>query len=107
MTSIPQCMYCSNGKIENETIICDKYKVVPSGIANGTDICTHHANNKKLLKLQNEYSELFNNDYFIFPENWFEIEDQDELKVKILKEAIKNKKLIINVEGGNTFLQKI
>lgn len=63
--------------------------------------------NEELLKLQNEYSELFNNDYFIFPENWFEIKDQDELKVKILKEAIKNKKLIINVEGGNTFLQKI
>lgn len=63
--------------------------------------------NEELLKLQNEYSELFNNDYFIFPENWFEIEDQDELKVKILKEAIKNKKLIINVEGGNIFLQKI
>lgn len=63
--------------------------------------------NEELLKLQNEYSELFNNNYFIFPENWFEIEDQDELKVKILKEAIKNKKLIINVEGGNTFLQKI
>lgn len=63
--------------------------------------------NEELLKLQNEYSELFNNDYFIFPENWFEIEDQDELKVKILKEAIKNKKLIIDVEGGNTFLQKL
>ena len=62
--------------------------------------------NEELLKLQSEYSELFNNDYFIFPENWFEIEDQDELKIKILKEAIKNKKLIIDVEGGNTFIQK-
>lgn len=63
--------------------------------------------NEELLKLQSEYSELFDDDYFIFPENWFEIEDQDELKIKILKEAIKNKKLIIDVEGGNTFLQKL
>lgn len=63
--------------------------------------------NEELLKLQSEYFELFNNDYFIFPENWFEIEDQDELKIKILKEAIKNKKLIIDVEGGNTFIQKV
>ena len=63
--------------------------------------------NEELLKLLSEYSELFNNDYFIFPENWFEIEDQDELKIKILKEAIKNKKLIIDVEGGNTFIQKV
>ena len=63
--------------------------------------------NEKLLKLQSEYSELFNNDYFIFPENWFEIENQDELKIKILKEAIKNKKLIVDIEGGNTFLQKV
>ena len=67
-------------------------------------MCKEH---QELLKLQSEYSELFNNDYFIFPENWFEIEDQDELKIKILKEAIKNKKLIIDVEGGNTFIQKV
>ena len=107
MTSIPQCMYCSNGRIAKGIIICGKYKIAPSRIANGTDICTHHVNNKELLKLQMLYSELFNNDYFIFPENWFEIEDQDELKVKILKEAIKNKKLIVDVEGGNIFLQKI
>lgn len=63
--------------------------------------------NEELLKLQSEYSKIFNDNYFIFPENWFEIEDQDELKIKILKEAIKNKKLIINVEGGNTFLKKM
>ena len=50
--------------------------------------------NEKLLKLQSEYSELFNNDL-------------KELKIKILKEAIKNKKLIVNIEGGNTFLQKL
>lgn len=63
--------------------------------------------NEELLKLQSEYFELFNNNYFIFPENWFEIEDQDELKIKILKEAIKNKKQIIDVKGGNTFIQKV
>ena len=39
--------------------------------------------NEELLKLQNEYSELFNNDYFIFPENWFEIEDQDDIDEEI------------------------
>lgn len=107
MTSIPQCMYCSNGKIENGIIICGRYKIAPSEIANGTDICTYHSNNKELLKLQNKYSKMFNDDYFIFPNNWFEIEGQDDLKIKILKEAIKNKKLIIDVEGGNTFLQKL
>lgn len=107
MTSIPQCMYCNNGRIENGMIMCGKYKIVPCKIANGIDTCKYHMNNKELLKLQMLYSELFDNDYFIFPANWFKIEEQDELKIKILKEAIKNKKLIIDVDGGSKFLQKI
>lgn len=46
MTSIPQCMHCSNGKIEKDNIQCDKYKIVPNKIANGTDICKYHENIK-------------------------------------------------------------
>ena len=46
MTSIPQRMYCSNGKIEKDNIQCDKYKIVPDKIANGTDICKYHENIK-------------------------------------------------------------
>ncbi len=47
MTSIPQCMYCKNAKIENGNIICKKYQVVPEKIANGIDICKYHENTKK------------------------------------------------------------
>lgn len=47
MTSIPQCMHCKNGKIENGIIICKKHQVVPEKIASGTDTCKYHENVKK------------------------------------------------------------
>lgn len=48
MTSIPQCMHCKNGKIENGIIICKKHQVVPEKIADGTDTCKYYENVKKI-----------------------------------------------------------
>ena len=42
MTIIPQCMHCKNAKIENETVICKKYKNIPGKIANGDNTCEYH-----------------------------------------------------------------
>ncbi len=47
MTIIPQCMHCINAKIEDETIICKKYKFIPEKIANGDDTCKYHENLKR------------------------------------------------------------
>lgn len=46
MTSIPQCMHCKNGKIENGIIICKKYQTVPEKVANGIDACKHYEKRK-------------------------------------------------------------
>ena len=63
--------------------------------------------NWKLLELQSKYIETFNNDPFIFPDFWFDIEDQDKLKIEILTKAIQQKKLIIDVKGGQYFVEQV
>ena len=62
--------------------------------------------NEELLKLQYEYIEQHKDDYFAFPEYWFDITD-DEKKIEVLKRAIKENKLIKNVEGGSYFMEGI
>lgn len=62
--------------------------------------------NEELLQLQYEYAEQHKDDYFAFPEYWFDIED-DKKKIEVLKKAIKEKKRIINVEGGSFFVEGI
>lgn len=62
--------------------------------------------NEELLKLQYEYSELHKNNYLIFPEYWFESEEEKR-KIEVLKKAIKEKKLIIDVEGGSLFVEGV
>ena len=62
--------------------------------------------NEELLKLQKEYSDQHENDFFAFPEYWFEIED-DEKKIEVLKRAIKEHKYIIDVKGGSYFVEGI
>ncbi len=63
--------------------------------------------NWKLLELQSKYIETFNNDPFIFPDFWFDIEDQDKLKIEILTKAIQQKELIIDVKGGQYFVEQV
>lgn len=62
--------------------------------------------NKALLKLQADYMELHKNKWDIFPLYWFEV-DNDSLKIKVLERAIKANDLIINVEGGNEFIEEV
>lgn len=46
MTSIPQCTYCKNAKIENGVIICKKYQNIPEQIANGIETCKYFKGKK-------------------------------------------------------------
>ena len=60
----------------------------------------------ELLKLQEEYVQQHKDDYFIFPLYWFDIDNVD-LKIEVLKRAIKQNKLIIDVEGGSYFVEGV
>lgn len=60
----------------------------------------------KILQLESEYMALFDNQLGIFPKYWFEINDLDK-KQKVLELAIKEKKLIVNVEGGSYFVEGV
>ena len=60
----------------------------------------------KLLQLQYEYNKLFNEQYNIFPEYWFNSADTKD-KINILEKAIKEKTLIINIKGGNKYVEEI
>ncbi len=51
---------------------------------------------KELDKLENEYLNLFKNEFQPFPPYWFDEQDQAK-KIKVLKKAIEQKQLIINV----------
>lgn len=62
--------------------------------------------NEELLKLQYEYAKMHHDNYFIYPKYWFEITDDDR-KIKVLKQAIKEKKLIIDVKGGSYFQEGV
>ena len=62
--------------------------------------------NEKLLELEYKYSQLFKEELFIFPKLWFD-SNNDDLKIKILEIAIKEKKLIIDVNEGSNFLDEI
>ncbi len=50
----------------------------------------------ELDKLENEYLNLFKDEFQPFPPYWFE-NDNKSKKVEVLKEAIKQKKLIIDI----------
>jgi len=50
----------------------------------------------ELEKLEAEYMQLFKNEFQPFPPYWFDSKDEKK-KIKILKEAIKQNKLIINI----------
>lgn len=47
MTSIPQCMNCKYGKIQNGIIICEKHEQIPEKITNGSGICKEHEKPQK------------------------------------------------------------
>lgn len=65
--------------------------------------------NEEYLKLEYEYCKMFEKDEYdisIFPEFWFEIDDI-KAKIDVLSKAIQEKKLIVNVQGGELFVEGI
>ena len=63
--------------------------------------------NKELLILQNKYIEKYENEINIFPTYWFETEDKDELKIQVLKLALKENKYILDVKNGSVFEEAV
>ena len=63
--------------------------------------------NKNLLTLQNKYIEKYKDEFNIFPTYWFDIEDKDELKIQVLKLALKENKYILDVKNGSVFEEAV
>lgn len=61
----------------------------------------------KLLELQYKYNQMFKEEYNIFPEYWFDNNNDIKHKINILEQAINKKTLIINIKGANKYVEEV
>lgn len=63
--------------------------------------------NKEIEELELEYVSMFSDEeLFVYPPYWETI-NNDKLKIEVLKRAIKEKKYIVDVEGGRNFVEEV